>query len=101
ANPGERDRPQPFDIDLDLELDLTAARTSDALADTLDYAALHQQVIEIVERTSFALLERLGDEILREMLADRRVVVARITLAKPRILRGATPSVMLSARRSL
>lgn len=99
ANPGERDREQPFDVDVELDLDLRAARASDALADTVDYAALHDRVCAIVRERSYALLERLGDELIVEMLRDDRVREARVSIAKPQLLAGATPSVRLSSRR--
>ncbi|HTV74340.1 MAG TPA: dihydroneopterin aldolase [Candidatus Acidoferrales bacterium] len=97
ADPGERDRAQAFDIDVELEADLTAARHSDALADTVDYAAVHERIVNIVEQTSFELLERLGEELLRMLLEDRRIAGARVTIGKPLLLHGATPSVTLSA----
>lgn len=97
ANPGERDHPQPFDIDLEVDIDLTAARASDALADTVDYAALQLAVVGIVRTHSYALLERLGAVILAEVFADARIVAARLTLAKPGLLDGATPAVTLRA----
>jgi 7,8-dihydroneopterin aldolase/epimerase/oxygenase len=99
ADPGERDRSQPFEIDVRLEVDLSQARRSDALEDTVDYAAVDALVRGIVTRTSFALLERLGAEILDALLADERVAAAEVTIAKPGFLHGATPSVHLSARR--
>jgi dihydroneopterin aldolase len=96
---GERDQAQPFDLELELELDLTQARTSDRLTDTLDYAAVHARVLAIVQEHSYALLERLGDEILRSLLADQRVVAASVSIGKPALLGGATPSVTLHASR--
>ncbi len=99
ANPGERDFVQAFDIELELDVDLRAARRSDDLADTLDYAALHAFVVRAVRERSHQLLERLGDEILVEILRDGRVRAARLTIAKPRLLGGATPSVTLRAER--
>lgn len=99
ANPGERDAAQPFDLDVEVRLDLSRARESDSLEDTLDYASMHARIVEIVERTSFALLERLGEEILRDLLRDERVRRARLSIAKPHLLGGATPSVTLTARR--
>ena len=100
ALPGEREREQPFDVDVELECDLTAARASDALADTVDYAAVHARVVAIVRERSFALLERLGEEIARALLDDRRVASVRVTIAKPALLAGATPSVTVAARRA-
>jgi dihydroneopterin aldolase len=89
----ERDRPQPFAIDLEAEVDLRAAQLSDDLAETLDYAELHRRVVAIVANTSYALLERLASDILEAVFEDHRVARAIVTIAKPAILDGATPSV--------
>jgi FolB domain-containing protein len=90
---GERDRPQPFAIDLDAEIDLRAAQLSDDLCDTLDYAGLHRRIVAIVASASYALLERLASDILEAVFEDHRVARAVVTIAKPEILNGATPSV--------
>lgn len=95
ANPGERDRDQPFDVDVVIELDLRQAEVSDNLGDTLDYAKLHHRVTDIVESTSFTLLERLAAEIVRAIFSDARVARAEVEIAKPSLLDGATPSVRL------
>lgn len=100
ANEGEQDLAQPIDVDLAFDLDLRAARASDALAETVSYADVHALVVAIVARERCALLERLGDVILTAVLRDPRIARARVTLAKPRLLGGATPSVTLAADRS-
>jgi len=99
ADAGERDHPQPLEIDVELELDLSAARASDALQDTLDYAALHATIVALVRERSFALLERLGDEILSAVMRDARVRAASVTIAKPALLDGATPLVTVRSTR--
>ncbi len=99
ANPHERDHPQPFDLGVRLEVDLSAARATDALAQTIDYAELHARIVRIVRSESFALLERLGDVILADVMRDERILKAEITIAKPRLLSGATPVVTLRAVR--
>lgn len=99
ANPGEKLVAQPFDIDVSLELDLAAARASDALADTLDYAAVHATVVRLVRERSYDLLERLGADLLDAMLADPRVQRANVRIAKPGLLAGATPAVTVRAAR--
>ncbi len=99
ANPGEQDVAQPIDVELKLQLDLRGARASDALADTLDYAALHAVVLRIVARERCTLLERLGELILEAVMADGRVVRAGVALAKPRLLAGATPVVRVQRER--
>jgi dihydroneopterin aldolase len=91
----ERARAQPLDIEIGAQIDLTAAARSDELADTLDYAALHARVVDVVANTSYALLERLAADLLRAVFEDRRVVRAEVTIAKPAILDGATASVTL------
>ncbi len=99
ANVGERDFAQPFDLDLELDVDLSAARASDELGDTIDYAALHERIVATVRDSSYRLLERLGDEILGGVMRDSRVVAARLTIAKPDLLDGATPCVTLRSTR--
>lgn len=99
ADLGEREREQPFDIDLVVELDASAAETSDELTDTVDYAALHRRLVTLVASTSFALLERLARALLDAVFEDERVRFAQLTIAKPGILAGATPSVTLERRR--
>ena len=96
ADPGERDRLQPFVVDVALDLDLERAAHSDDLADTLDYRALSARIVQTVERTSFALLERLAFALLEVAMEDPRVERAEITVVKPEVLDGATPSVTLS-----
>ncbi|MBV9104041.1 MAG: dihydroneopterin aldolase [Candidatus Eremiobacteraeota bacterium] len=100
ADEGERLHPQPIDVDVELEADVDAARSSDALADTIDYAAVRARVVEIVAHSSFQLLERLADAIVQEVMHDERVHRIRITLTKPLAPGGATPAVTLTAGRT-
>ena len=99
ANAGEKVVAQPFDIDVTLELDLSAARRSDALADTVDYASLHATIVRRVRERSYDLIERLGADLLEAALADPRVQRASVRIAKPGLLGGATPAVTVHAAR--
>ena len=92
----ERAVAQPFDVDLSVELDLDAAARSDDIADTIDYALLRERAIAVIEQTSYALLERLARAILDAVFENGRVVRAEVTLSKPGVLDGATPSVTMS-----
>ncbi|MGA8532838.1 MAG: dihydroneopterin aldolase [Candidatus Tumulicola sp.] len=96
VNPEERAVDQPFDVDLTIDIDLAAAGRSDDLTDTLDYARLHERLVAVVAGTSFALLERLAEELLVAVFEEPRVVRAEVTVAKPNVLRGATPSITLA-----
>lgn len=80
-------------------MDLRAARASDALDDTVDYAALHAAIVRLVAAERCRLLEHLGERILDAVMADARIVCATIALAKPRLLAGATPVVTLQRSR--
>jgi dihydroneopterin aldolase len=100
ADPGEKIVAQPFDIDVTLEIDLSAARKSDALADTLDYSTLHATIVRLVNERSYDLIERLGEDVLAAILADPRVQRASVRIAKPALLAGATPAVTLHATRA-
>lgn len=91
----ERVHVQPFTIDLWAELDLHAAQTTDDLSETLDYSGLHQRLVAIVAKTSYSLIERLAADLLAAIFEDRRVARAEVTVSKPAILNGATPSVTI------
>lgn len=96
ANPGERDTEQPFDLDVVLELDLSQAEKTDDLDDTVNYDTLYRRIKGVVRETSFALLERLAGEIFAAIFQDARIARATVTIAKPMLLEGATPSVSLT-----
>jgi 7,8-dihydroneopterin aldolase/epimerase/oxygenase len=95
----EREKSQPFRIDLVLQLDLSRAAESDDLHDTINYATIHRRIVEIVETHSYALLEKLAAVILDDIASDERIRSADISIAKPGILDGATPSVRLVRER--
>ena len=95
ADPGERDAPQPFEVTIVIETDLDPGASSDDLKQTVDYSVLRDRAVQIVESTSFRLIERLASEIAHAALEDPRVAHVEVTIAKPGILPGATPSVPL------
>ena len=100
AYAGEKDQPQPFDLSVRLYADLAQPSSSDALADTIDYAELHRRVAGAVENQSYDLLERLAAEIVRIAFEDQRVRGVEVTIGKPGRLAGATASVTLRRARS-
>jgi len=56
----ERQLRQPLLIDLSLEMDSTAAAASDQIDDALDYGAVARRVTELIEASSFQLIETLA-----------------------------------------
>lgn len=64
----ERETGVRFRVDLDLELDLQAACETDDLASTVDYRDVAARVLDVGTGRSFQLVERLADEIARDVL---------------------------------
>lgn len=79
----ERAAGQPFVVDLDLFLDLSAAATSDALEDTVDYSVLVAVVKELIEGPPVNLIESLAHQIATACLDDDRVGRVQVTVHKP------------------
>jgi dihydroneopterin aldolase len=84
--PEERQRAQPFEVDIDIAADLSEAGRSDALADTVDYAAIADLVAAEVAGRHADLLEHLADRIAGRVLAagGRRVTSVSVTVRKLR-----------------
>ncbi len=74
---------QPFHVDLELVLDLQPAGIEDDLERTIDYAAVYGTVRQIVESTSFRLIEALAEAIAHEILADHPVDEVLVRVRKP------------------
>jgi len=83
ARPGEKDERQPFVVDLDLEVD---AETDDIDA-TADYRLLVDAVREIVEASSFDLIESIARTIAERMVAFDHVTRATVVVHKPNAAR--------------
>jgi dihydroneopterin aldolase len=79
----EAERGQVFVVDLDLWLDLAAAGSSDELDRTVDYGALTARVAELVAGTRRQLLEAVASDVAALVLADQRVLEARVRVTKP------------------
>lgn len=85
----EREQPQPFEVDVLLSLDLAPAGGTDDLAMTVDYAVVYRLVREVVESTSFRLLETLAEAIAQEVLSGHaRVDAVEVRVRKPRVQLG-------------
>jgi len=81
--PFERETGVRFQVDVELEADLSQSAESDDLAHTVDYRNVAELVIEIGTERSFQLVERLADQIAREVLARfDRVQGLTVTIRK-------------------
>ena len=62
--------PQPFEVDVELSLNLQPAGVDDDLEQSVDYGVVYGAVRQIVESTSYRLLEALAEAISHELLVD-------------------------------
>jgi dihydroneopterin aldolase len=79
---------QPFEVDVDLVLNLQPAGIDDDLEQTVDYGKVYAAVRQIVESTSFRLLEALAEAISHELLADFQVAEVGVRVRKPAVKLG-------------
>ncbi len=82
--PEEQTRAQPFSVDLELATDLGPAGVSDDLVDTIDYGAVIDAVVRVVQTERYQLLERLAARIAAVCREDSRVTGATVTVRKLR-----------------
>ena len=80
----ERGTPQVLRFDLELRCDLRPAGESDDVNDAVNYAAVYEQVVKVVESTRCRLLEHLADRIADALLGQFPACEAvRVRVGKP------------------
>lgn len=89
TNPSERRKKQWVCINVALDCDLAKAGRTDRLEDTINYKKLKDQIVEMVEKSKFFLIERMAARIARLCLAMAGVKAVTVTVDKPGALTGA------------
>lgn len=85
----EKLEPQRFEVDVELLLDLQPAGLEDDLGRTVDYAGVYATVRQIVESTSFNLIEAVAEAIAHEVLTgERRASEIVVRVRKPQVRLG-------------
>ncbi len=74
---------QPFQVDVELLLNLQPAAVDDDLSKSVDYGQVFDVTRQIVESTSFRLLEALAEAIAQELLVDFPVQEVGVRVRKP------------------
>ena len=72
-----------YAADVELGFDTAPAGRSDALWDTVNYAAVAQRILEIGTSRQFRLLEALAAALVEAILAEFPVESVRLTVRKP------------------
>ena len=80
----ERRDGQPFIVDVTVHLDLAKAAAGDALAETIHYGELAEDIVQAIERDPVDLIETLAERIASLVLARRAAVAVDVTVHKPR-----------------
>lgn len=70
----EKTQAQRFEVDVELALDAQRAGLDDDLAKSVDYRAVYGEVRQIVELTTFNLIEALAEAIAHEVLSEQPTV---------------------------
>jgi dihydroneopterin aldolase len=96
--------PQRFEVDVELRVDLHPAGLEDDLTRTVDYGTVYTTVRQIVESTTFNLIEALAEAIAHEILAEQPAVQEIVVrVRKPQVKLGgplAYAGVEIARRRS-
>jgi len=87
--PRERTTPQPVCISLDVVVDTQAAADSTDLQDTLDYAALADQVKSLAITSECLLVETLAQKIAELTLQQPLARAVTVDVTKPNALQDA------------
>lgn len=96
--PEERENTQDVVLNVTMHTDLRAAGQSDRIGDTVNYKTIKNNLLAMVEGSSYYLIERLAEEAATVVLRDPRVQMVDVTVDKPGALRFAR-SVAVQIRR--
>ena len=89
VNDWEKAEPQRFEVDVELAVDVQPAGLEDDIARTVDYRGVYATTRQVVESTTFNLIEALAEAIAHELLGGQplaREVVVRVR--KPEVKLG-------------
>jgi len=89
VNDDERNTTQDVLINVVMETDLQPAGTTDDFSRTVDYSAIKKEIIGLVEKSSYFLIEALAENIASCCLAHPPVKQVTVTVDKPGALRFA------------
>ncbi len=100
----EKVEPQRFEVDVELGLDLQPAGLEDDLTQTVDYGPVYDTIRQIVESTTYNLIEALAEAICHELLGEHaRIREVTVRVRKPEVRLGGPldhASVEITRRRS-
>lgn len=85
----EKVESQRFEVDVELALDVQPAGLGDDLTRTVDYGAIYEVTRQVVESTTFNLIEALAEAIAHEVLTGHALVdEVAVRIRKPEVRLG-------------
>ena len=91
----ERTNAQSFKISVELTVNSSKAGISDNLDDTVNWSQVRDIIVNTVQNNSFNLVERLAREVADQILLDKRISKAVVTIDKPEAFQTGIPGVRL------
>ena len=84
----EREVKQIVRISLEMSFDTSKAGKSDKIDDALDYKKIGKSIVNLVEKSSFFLVEKMAEEIALLVLKNKQIKDIKLRVEKPGALRG-------------
>jgi dihydroneopterin aldolase len=84
----ERRVKQKVVLDIELPVDCAHTAKTDAVADTLDYKQVVDQVIELISNSKFMLVETMAQKVAELIIQNFSVNWVRVVVNKPGAIRG-------------
>ena len=78
----ERAQPQRLLLSVEMEADFSAAATSDAIADTIDYFAVSQRLMKFGAGREWKLIEKLAADVADAILAEFKPQAVSVEVKK-------------------
>ena len=84
----EREVKQIVRISLEMSFDISKAGKSYNIDDALDYKKIGKSIVNLVENSSFFLVEKMAEEIASLVLKNEQIEEIKLRVEKPGALRG-------------
>ena len=78
----EKQITQKIVVDLDLGFDIKKAASTDQLDDTLNYKAVAERIIEMLETSRFELIEKMAEEVAKLVMDEFSIVWVKVRINK-------------------
>ena len=95
----ERARPQRLLLTVEMEFDFSAAVQTDSIADTVDYFAVSQRLLNFGDGRSWRLIEKLAADICEMILAEFKPQSVTVEVKKFPIPQAKYVSVVIARKR--